>query len=71
MNPRLLEVALLTQAPRRDQAVNRDRVAALVALVELDPASARTLAQEIATKDAEPRVRETAAKIAKGSASPR
>ena len=47
------------------------REAALVALVELDAGSARTLAQEIATKDAEPRVRETAAKIAKGGASPR
>ena len=43
------------------------REAALVALVELDAGSARTLAQEIATKDAEPRVRETAAKIAKAA----
>ena len=47
------------------------REAALVALVELDAGSARALAQEIATKDAGPRVRETAAKIAKGVASPR
>lgn len=42
------------------------REAALVALAELDPTSAKGLAQELSTTDAEPRVRETAGKLARG-----
>lgn len=41
------------------------REAALVALVEVDPEGARALARDLSTKDAEPKVREVAARIAK------
>jgi hypothetical protein len=41
------------------------REAALVALVDVDPEGARSLARDLSTKDAEPKVREVAARIAK------
>ncbi|HRG94860.1 MAG TPA: HEAT repeat domain-containing protein [Polyangiaceae bacterium] len=44
------------------------REAALLALVEADAAKARVLAAEMAKSDPEPRVRETAAKVARGEA---
>ena len=60
------EASVALHEAARSETYALVREAALVALADLDATSARTLAQELATKDAEPRVRETARKIAKG-----
>lgn len=60
------EASVALQEAAKSEPYALVREAALVALAGLDANVAKMVAQEVATKDAEPRVRETAQKVVKG-----